>query len=167
MKNRSNYMLRIASVLLVLVLFSTSIVTGRLARYVTTDSGSDSSRVAVFNLTQSGVAEEDFMTHIAPGTEVFHTIEVQNLSEVAMSYTIQLVKESHNLPGMTFYMLGEDEHGTPVGTFDPPTLTFKDSFPAGSQKRIIQLKTSWHNPNPANAEKVDWIRILLTAEQID
>lgn len=167
MKNRSNYMLRVASVLLVLVLFSTSIVTGHLARYVTTATGSDSSRIAAFNLTQSGVSEQDFMTSIAPGNMEIRTIEVQNLSEVAMHYTIQLINESYNLPHLTFSMLGEDEYGTSAGTFDPNTLTFEDSLPANSDKRYIRLKTIWNDTDPANAEKVDWIRILLTAEQID
>ena len=50
---KKNKMMRIASVLLVAVLLSTCAISGTFAKYVTTDSGSDSARVAKFAFTVS------------------------------------------------------------------------------------------------------------------
>ena len=48
---KKNKMMRIASVLLVAVLLSTCAISGTFAKYVTTDSGSDTARVAKWGVT--------------------------------------------------------------------------------------------------------------------
>ena len=48
---KKNKMMRIASVLLVAVLLTTSAISGTFAKYVTTESGSDSARVAKWGVT--------------------------------------------------------------------------------------------------------------------
>lgn len=54
---KKNRMMRVASALLVAVLLSTCAISGTFAKYVTSDSGSDTARVAKFGVTVSGTAD--------------------------------------------------------------------------------------------------------------
>lgn len=48
---KKNVMMRVASIMLVLVLMSSSVISGTFAKYVTSDNGSDSARVARWGVT--------------------------------------------------------------------------------------------------------------------
>ena len=50
---KKNKMMRLASVLLVLTLLSTSVISGTFAKYITTDSANDSARVAKWGVVAS------------------------------------------------------------------------------------------------------------------
>ena len=50
---KKNRMMRLASVLLVLTLLSTSVISGTFAKYVTSDQASDTARVAKFGVVVS------------------------------------------------------------------------------------------------------------------
>jgi len=54
---KKNRMMRLASVLLVLTLLSTSVISGTFAKYTTSASGSDSARVAYWGFDDDGVIE--------------------------------------------------------------------------------------------------------------
>lgn len=54
---KKNRMMRVASALLVAVLLSTCAISGTFAKYVTSDRGSDTARVAKFGVTVSGTAD--------------------------------------------------------------------------------------------------------------
>ena len=107
---KTNTMMRVASVLLVAVLLSTCAISGTFAKYVTTDSGSDSARVAKWGVTitpngtlfekqyakndntytvgDNTVASNDTWNVIAPGTTANLTeVELTGTPEVATRVT--------------------------------------------------------------------------------
>lgn len=167
MRRASSNIFRIAAILLILVLFSTCIVTGRLARYVSSTQGMDSARVARFELTQSGVQEDVFYTHIQPGQVTLHTITVQNKSEVAMRYRVQMVNVTQNLPGLCFQLARWENGEDSTELFEEATNTFSEELAPGSSEVTIVIRTVWDNTDPANIEKVDYVKMIVTAEQID
>jgi len=73
-------LMRVIAVLLMLVLLSTAAVTGRFARYISSSSGSDSARVAKFDVAVSDIAFNN-----GDGT---YTFTVTNNSEVTVGYSI-------------------------------------------------------------------------------
>ena len=121
---KKNKMMRIASVLLVAVLLSTSVISGTFAKYTSTATGTDSAKVAkwdfkvngstvnsntfTFDLFKTindtdGSAETDINpsdgTIIAPGTQGSFEITLKNDSEVTAQYTIDYtVTNDNNIP---------------------------------------------------------------------
>ena len=118
---KKNRMMRLASLLLVCVLLTTSVISGTFAKYVSTASGSDSVRVAkwdievedtklgvdnaavTFNLfdtindTGNTADEEDVDDGlIAPGTAGSFELNITNNSEVDAKYTIALTEYNDN-----------------------------------------------------------------------
>ena len=112
---KKNTMMRMASVLLIAVLISTCAISGTFAKYVTSDSGSDTARVAKFGVTVEaknfGMFEADYKTDdkyatfsgaysvsanagdrfdlMAPGTEgSFANIKITGTPEVAVEVKI-------------------------------------------------------------------------------
>ena len=71
---KKNRMMRLASVLLVLTLLSTSVISGTFAKYVTSDTASDTARVAKFGVVVSATGElfsttyKDSANDNVPGT---------------------------------------------------------------------------------------------------
>lgn len=167
MRTINNYILRLAAILLILVMFSTCIVTGRLAKYVTTASGGDSARVAKFELTESGVQKNAFYVPIKPGVVTVHTITVQNNSEVAMRYSVQMVNETNNIYGLKFNLTGKKSGGILTGNFDADSNIFTDDLAPDSDEVTVEIQTTWDNTDPQYAEMVDYVNIVITAEQID
>ena len=111
---KKNKTMRLAAILLVCVLLTTSVISGTFAKYTSEATGSDSARVAkwafevndaaitatnsfkfdLFNTvyevgtTADDVDVKDTETIIAPGTEGQFAIVLENLSEVTASYEI-------------------------------------------------------------------------------
>lgn len=79
----------LACVLLCLTLISMHLTGGLLARYVTEAEGSDSARVAGFNILTSG--PEGVEIQYSEGDSGDYILTVDNKSEVAISYTIKVV----------------------------------------------------------------------------
>lgn len=104
MKNRSRQLdinailMRTVAVLLMLVLVSTGIVSGRYARYITTATAEDSARVAafVFDVNDAEGHTFDLSSVSKPGDSVRYAFEVTNkngsdrLGEVTEEYQITL-----------------------------------------------------------------------------
>lgn len=123
---KKNKMMRIASVLLVAVLLSTSVISGTFAKYTSTSEGSDTARVAKwsFNVGEENIALSNTFTFelfntlkdsngtdaetdisdttgaiIAPGTSGSFDIVLTNTSEVTARYAIDYtVTNSENIP---------------------------------------------------------------------
>lgn len=118
---KKNRMMRLASVLLVCVLLTTSVISGTFAKYISTASGSDTARVAKWDIevedTKLGVdnativfdlfstindtgntADETDVADdlIAPGTAGSFEIDISNKSEVNAKYTIKLTEWNDN-----------------------------------------------------------------------
>ena len=112
---KKNTMMRIASVLLVAVLLSTCTISGTFAKYVTTDSGSDTARVAKWGVTaevsgnlfgkfynsnaaetnknsivasSTNVASADASNVVAPGTKNDSGLTVKIAGTPEVAYTI-------------------------------------------------------------------------------
>ena len=96
---RKNKMMRLASVLLVAVLLTTSVISGTYAKYVTTASGTDSARVAKWGITMitgtdifsdkydSTVASINGDKVVAPGTTNSNIYTVGGTPETAYVIT--------------------------------------------------------------------------------
>ena len=121
---KKNKMMRIASVLLVAVLLSTSAISGTYAKYVSTSTGTDSARVALWKFTiddtdiittsntftfdlfntsyeESNVDKEGIDNNavvIAPGTTGFATVTLKNISEVNATYEVAFSAEESGIP---------------------------------------------------------------------
>ena len=131
---KKNRMVRIASVLLVAVLLSTCAISGTFAKYTTTANGSDTARVAkwdvkfndspianntftfdLFNTvndTEGGSAETDINpadgSIIAPGTQGSFDIVLKNDSDVTAEYVINYTAtNASNIP-VVFSLDGTD-----------------------------------------------------------
>ncbi len=124
---QKNKMMRTASVLLVAVLLSTCAISGTFAKYTTTQTVTDSARVAKWDIdfdadnnasktfafdlfntvyeadgtsVETDVANNttDGKTVIAPGTGGSFTISLKNLSEVSAKYSITYSVTANNVP---------------------------------------------------------------------
>ena len=116
---KKNRMMRLASILLVCVLLTTSVISGTFAKYTSSATASDKARVAKWDiyLEDSAMTETytiDLFTYtdanvdvdgngsekvIAPGTTGSFTIDLQNKSEVTAAYTIDYtVTNESNIP---------------------------------------------------------------------
>lgn len=153
--------LRLVAVLLILVTLSTSMVVGRYARYVTSASGSDSARVAKFEVNEEIC---DFPTQkqhvgisIDPGSTENTDIIVENASEVAVRYYINVTNPYHNLPLSFQIKVGEALYSLP----------FEADMAPGTDATYT-LVTSWAGvADISYSGKVDLIEISLSATQID
>ena len=126
---KKNVMMRVASALLVAVLMTTCAISGTFAKYTTTQTGSDTAKVAkweftingedmannfTFDLAQTwtdydGSAEVDVDDKLlAPGTAGSFKIVLENTSEVNAKYELSLAEAINNLPA------GLDEDDFPV-----------------------------------------------------
>ena len=108
---KKNRMMRLASILLVCVLLSTSVISGTFAKYTSTATASDTATVAKWDIDLNGKRITETFTFdlfativdtvdgntdahvatgkiIAPGTKGSFDIKLQNKSQVAAAYTI-------------------------------------------------------------------------------
>ena len=80
---KKNRMMRLASVLLVLVLLSTSVISGTFAKYVTTATANDTARVAKWGITMDTDNTGTFVaTYSSNGQETVHGKNSENDADV-------------------------------------------------------------------------------------
>lgn len=112
---KKNTMMRIASFLLIAVLLSTSAISGTYAKYVTSDNGSDSARVAKWGVTVT--VKGSLFSNSYKDAPTTYT-----LNEAVDTITVQAYTESDNLvapgtkneDGMTFVLTGTPEVDTKI-----------------------------------------------------
>lgn len=161
-------LMRVIAVLLMLVLLSTAAVTGRFARYISSSTGSDSARVAKFNV--------DYTLTPVEGKNGEFTLQVTNKSEVAVEYSVRVVFDNELSDGnlevkindttgtfsddkktFTFGKIGELAPNT-VGAAVPMTITLKNhKLITGGETKIEGLSTN----------KAFNFTVAVTATQID
>ena len=105
---KKNVMMRVASIMLVLVLMSSSVISGTFAKYVTADTGADNARVAKFGVT---VEHNDVMfndSYKDAFTSYVHP-------ETGDAITVQAGTENTNViaPGTWGNLAAFDVEGTP------------------------------------------------------
>lgn len=153
--------LRLAAVLLILVALSSSMVAGRYARYTATATGSDSARVAKFEVTETSALltqNKSVVISIIPGGTDRTEIKVKNASEVSVQYTIDVDNPYENFP-LDFQIQVDGE------TYPLP---FEADMKPGEEATYV-LVTTWNSDDTSlsYSGKVDLIEIYLSATQID
>ena len=151
---RPNWILRIAGVLLCLTLLSVHLTSGMFARYSATATGSDTARVANFQVTDTGTFTKDLYLEYNPGMSNKYDIVIENRSEVAVKCTVTVERLSNHIP-MKVTLSG-----------DITDVTFAPNDPV---TKTVGLELNW--PNTENdavySYEVDAIRVRVCAEQID
>lgn len=160
-KRKVNIPIRAAAVLLCLTLFSTYLVSGLFARYTASAEGSDGARVAKFSIQGNDTLTQPIAVSLAPGDTKEVSLLIENESEVAVEYTIDVTKGTNNLP-LSLHMVSE------VGT---PAVadTFTVQRLPGSHTDRYTLYIDWkaEENDPAVMGMVDYIAVTVTAAQID
>ncbi len=163
-KTKMNIPICVAAVLFCLTLVSTYFVSGLFARYAASDESSDSARVAKFSIEGSGIISQPIEEEVIPGKTVTKELIIENNSEVAVEYTIEVTNVTKNLP-LQFSMKkvvdasGEQEINIP----------FTEQKLPGSHTDSYTLHINW----PGSADDitrtgmVDYITVKVTAIQID
>lgn len=159
-RKQPNIAMCAAFVMLCLTLVSTHFATGLYARYVSTDSASDSARVATFNVDQAFENIScSFDAGIVPGTNTNYVIEVVNESEVAVEFTIDVDNPYHNFP-ISFLIIDDNaENELPYKMLVGPNNTLG-----------VNLLIKWDQNVIADVNysgKVEMIEVTLKAAQVD
>lgn len=160
--------LRLAAVMLMLVLLTTSIVSGRYARYVTTATGSDEARVAKFKVSHSLFHEDTDLTQsiplpqITPGETVSVTVKVEMEAEVAVCNTITVTSEYENLPlKFTVKEIETGESGTsPFSVQYAPNDT-------GTKEYQVDITWDSNGKDQDYMGMVDMLNINVKSVQVD
>lgn len=155
-KNKVNIPLYAAAVLLCLTMISVYMTSGLYAKYTTSTTGSDSARVAKFQVTETTVSSGEslktgLVMRIAPGESLSYQVAVKNESEVAIRYQIAVENKYRNLP--LEFICG-----------DTGVIAATDHT-----EHVCTLTVSW--PEGQNDGKyagmVDYLIVTLTAAQVD
>lgn len=157
---RENKTLKVALVLLIAVVLTTCTISGTFAKYVSGSTGSDTARVAKWDIKLNGEAwsdtvEFDLFTYtdtnvtttgandekiIAPGTEGTFEFSVKNDSEVAAKYSIELdVTNNNNIP--VEFKVGEGAWAAP--TAGKVTLKDDTTLAIGSAADTVTVYWRW------------------------
>ena len=161
---KKNRMMRLASILLVCVLLTTSVISGTFAKYISTTEGEDVARVAKWDI-QLAVGEDDaaqmpfeddvtvnlFSTAydnvesanddkvIAPGTTGRFGFSIQNKSEVTAEYEIIYTLENEDDIPIEFSIDGGNNWTTELNN-----VTFADTELAiGSEAVEVEILWRW------------------------
>ena len=169
-----NILMCIVAVLLCATLFSMHLTGGLYARYTASMSGSDSARVAAFNITQEGTIFQTVEANVTPGTTQSAELTITNKSEVAMEYTLTVTNVTGNLAPLKFTLNPADENTSPV-----TTESYENGISINSACQMPGEHTDKYTLNivwePSDNEEddlaligmVDYITVSVTATQID
>lgn len=168
----NSILMRTVAVLLMLVLVTSGMVSGRFARYVTTAEYSDSARVAKFHIVNT--ADEIFNTVsvpalVTPGEITAEGISLQNHSEVAVEFVVTVDNVYENIP-LTFKILDETEAVLAETADGENSLTFTGTVGPGQMDKEYKLYIGWHTGGAAALDycgRVDLIRVTVNATQVD
>ena len=163
-KTKINIPICAAAVLLCLALVTTYFVSGLFARYAASGQSSDNTRAAKFSIEGGGVFSQPVVADFTPGSSIEKEFSVQNDSEVAVEYTIEVTNVTKNLP----LQLSMGKKGS-VPAVQKNDITFTEQKLPGSHTDNYTLRIEW--PEKDNDStlmgKVDYIRVTVTATQID
>lgn len=100
-QNPISLVVRTAMVLLCLVMVSTCLMGGLLAKYSATGQGDDEARVAKFDVYAEGVETENISCTAEKNSNGVYTVTVNNASEVAVRYTLAVSMSGDAADGVT------------------------------------------------------------------
>lgn len=163
-----------AAVLLCLTLFSGYFVTGLVARYTTTVQNRNQARVAKFSIDSSILdGESTLMTSVeadlVPGGSQTVKVVIDNDSEVAVEYALEVANVTKNLPLSFSIAKGA---GAPEVHADTEKATVTARQGPGSHTDEYLLTISWpvtgeNDRDPGRMGMVDYLAVTVTAVQID
>lgn len=158
--SRVNIPMCAAGVLLCLTLFSIHLTSGLYAKYTATATGSDSARVAKFEITTTDDSKAISVTTGAANNDSEYTFTIENQSEVAVEYTLSL-KAPDNLPAGVGYTFQDDSFNSNSG-----------QLAAGeSADRTLTFSVDWNkftaDLSIADPNKEFTFTVLIDVEQID
>lgn len=164
----SEIVLTCASILLCFTIVSSYLTAGMFARFVSSDTVSDSARVATFNVSETGTLVGYFAAELIPDVPCVRDIVVKNNSEVAISYTITIRNESNNMD-MSFRFGTEGDMQDMNPSADGYTCT--SYLGALSEGQNYKLEITWNSKGPEIDLEymgcVDLIKVTLIATQVD
>ncbi len=106
---KKNKMMRLASLLLVLTLLSTCAISGTYAKYVTTDSSTDSARVAKFGVVLKASDNSSFKTEYNSDTAGYTGVTVKSSNDDRL-----VAPGTKDEGGITFTITGKPEVATKI-----------------------------------------------------
>lgn len=153
------------TILIIVTLVTLHYMTGVYAKYVSVASGSDSARVAKFDVTASGGSYESaFAAELDPTTSYTHTdiVTLTNNSETDVRCTFE-VESEQNLP---LVYIWTDEEGTSHSSKDGAVVYELDS---NGDEMAYTLKIEWdeNDTDFIYRRQVESLTIKITATQID
>ncbi len=178
---KSNILIYVVAALLCATLFSMYLVGGLYARYQTKSSGSDTARVAAFNIKEEGISSQMIEARVVPGETQGTSVKITNKSEVTLELTLKVTNITKNIPQLKFQLkptpTGEAAE-TPAET--PKTEKHENGvslygvvLEPGDYTKTYDLYIVWE-PNPTDPEAdlaymgmVDYISVTVTATQVD
>lgn len=168
-----SWMMRLVAVLICFLLVSFHLMTGLYAKYSSTATGSDSARVAKFQVVVTGdAANISVACTQMPGDEAVYAITVENDSEVAVKYDV-IVTLFTAIPGVSLTLDGET--GTQIGS-DPTQLKFENlgQFTPNdptAKEHTLTFQVNWNDFTAAKtgstATENFTFSIAVHAEQVD
>ena len=161
-----NWIFRTAAVLLVLVLMTSHLSAGMMARYRVTSSGGDGARVAKFEVERSAqLTVNGINIYMDPTSapRMCLDLTIVNKSETAIRCTPKLGEETtRNLP-LTYYW-ATDNAGT-------QKVTEIEIAPNDSAARQLYLFAEWSDEAAAKSftyhREIDYVQVIVACEQID
>ena len=158
-------------VLVFLVAISSVIVVGTYAKYVASDSVSDSARTAVFNVNGSGdMFTTSYALEVDPVQEdtIDNALTVKNKSEVAVRCTLTL----NSTAGLPLRFTWTDSEGNELGTVAAGDEISFDMPPNEDEDNTYSLTVSWDGTEDENKlftyrRQVDSITLSAVCAQID
>lgn len=157
-----------AILLLCLVLISTAIVSGMLARFTTGDSASDNSRVAKFVVTGTFFSETINLDAVMkPGDSQPRSFEITNSSEVSVEYTVKLRNTTKNLP--LSLMIGSEKENKTTEFNSADGYTYSAPLAPNGAYSNFSFELVWPDDKDdvAYSGQLDNIAVTVTATQID
>lgn len=165
----SGILTRIAALLLCFVTASACMMSGLLAKYSTTGSGSDEARVAKFDVEVVGVPDNvEIVCTTAVSDNGSYTITVTNKSEVAVEYDMT-VTYANAISGVSAKIDGN------TGTVNDLSTTFSDvgKLPVGEStaNHVLTFTVDWNEFTKeitgTTAEKTLNFSVTINVVQID
>ena len=155
--------LRIAAVLLILIMLSTSIVAGQYARYTTSATVGDSARVAKYQISVTPLTE-DALT-VKPDTPDSYDFAVLSNSEVAVEYDILLILPEGLPEGISPSLMRGGLTLTQTTQNNTYSWETAGAFPAGGGTHEYSL--IFAADAPVGADTLKNIVVRVDARQVD
>jgi hypothetical protein len=130
--------------------------------------------VALFKIKEEGNWSQDLSVYISPGSMNQYTIIIQNESEVAVDYIVDIKNESQNIQGLTFKLQDADNSDLPSTDKSGECIFTGNAAPNESEPDKYSLTFDWAATAVTGSDSnldymgmVDYFTITVSAVQVD